>query len=397
MQHHLILKVVFMKQGRRWGLSASQRIEIWRRWKLGESLHEIGRALSKDHGSIQFLLAQRGGIAPTARRRSERTLTLAEREDISRGIAAGSSIREIARGLQRAASTVSREVVRHGGRPLYRASEADHRAWNSALRPKTCLLATQPKLRTVVADKLILNWAPQQIAGWLKISYPGNKGMCVSHETIYRSLFIQARGVLKKELVQHLRSRRLIRRSVHARAGGKSHGQIVDAISIRERPAEVEDRAIPGHWEGDLLAGSGNSHIATLVERASRFVILVKVPSKDTATVVAALSRQVRKLPASLRRSLTWDRGLEMARHKSFTVATDVQVYFCDPQSPWQRGSNENTNGLLRQYFPKRTDLSKYSQADLNKVALQLNQRPRMTLGFQTPEDTLNASVASTG
>ena len=236
-----------MKQGRRWGLSASQRTEIWRRWKLGESLHEIGRALAKDHGSIQCLLAQRGGIAPTARRRSERTLTLAEREDISRGIAAGSSIREIARGLQRAASTVSREVVRHGGRSFYRASEADHQAWNRALRPKTCLLATEVKLRTVVADKLTLNWAPQQISGWLKTEYSGNESMRVSHETIYRSLFIQARGVLKKELVQHLRSRRLIRRSVHARAGGKSHCQIVDAISIRGRPAEVEDRAIPAH------------------------------------------------------------------------------------------------------------------------------------------------------
>ena len=224
-----------------------------------------------------------------------------------------------------------------------------------------------------------------------------NQSMRVSHETIYRSLFIQARGVLKKELVQHLRSKRLIRRSRHARAGGQSHGQIVDAISIRERPAEIEDRAIPGHWEGDLLSGTRNSHIATLVERHSRFTILVKVPSKDTATLVAALSRHVRKLPASLRRSLTWDRGLEMAKHKSFTVATKVNVYFCDPQSPWQRGINENTNGLLRQYFPKKTDLSVYSQSELDKVALRLNQRPRKTLGFETPANKLQASVASTG
>ena len=252
------------------------------------------------------------------------------------------------------------------------------------------------KLRRIVARKLILNWSPEQISGWLKQRYPSNESMRVSHETIYRSLFIQARGVLKKELVQHLRSERLMRRSVHARAGGKSHGQIVDAISIRDRPAEVEDRAIPGHWEGDLLAGTGNSHIATLVERRSRFTILVKVPSKDTATVVAALTRQVRKLPASLRRSLTWDRGLEMAKHKSFTVDTKVQVYFCDPQSPWQRGTNENTNGLLRQYFPKKINLSGYSQADLDKVALQLNQRPRKTLGFETPAAKLQASVAST-
>jgi IS30 family transposase len=258
------------------------------------------------------------------------------------------------------------------------------------------LLALRRELRTIVARKLILNWSPEQISGWLKRRYPNKESMRVSHETIYRSLFIQARGVLKKELVQHLRSERLMRRSVHARAGGKSHGQIVDAISIRDRPAEVEDRAIPGHWEGDLLAGISNSHIATLVERQSRFTMLVKVPSKDTATVVAALSRQVRKLPASLRRSLTWDRGLEMAKHKSFTVDTKVQVYFCDPQSPWQRGTNENTNGLLRQYFPKKTDLSGYSQADLNKIALRLNQRPRKTLGFETPASKLQASVAST-
>jgi IS30 family transposase len=384
-----------MRQERRYGLSAAQKADIWRRWKAGESLHEIGRVLGKDHGSIQFLLSQHGGIAPAVRRRSQRRLTLAEREDISRGIASGSSIREIARGLQRAASTVSREVVRHGGRPLYRANEADQRAWKLAQRPKKCLLAAHGKLRTIVASKLILDWSPEQISGWLKIRYPNNESMRVSHETFYRSLFVQARGVLKKELVQHLRSKRLIRRSVHARAGGKSQGQIVDAISIRERPAEIEDRAIPGHWEGDLLAATGNSHIATLVERHSRFTILVKVPGKDTATVVAALSRQVRKLPASLRRSLTGDRGLEMARHKTFTVATKVNVYFCDPQSPWQRGTTENTNGLLRQYLPRKTDLSGYSQADLDKVALRLNQRPRKTLGFQTPASKLQASVAS--
>ena len=385
-----------MRQGRRYGLSAEQRTDLWRRWKAGESLHEIGRAFGKDHGSIQFVLSKHGGIVPAVRRRAERTLTLAEREEISRGLASGSSIREIARGLGRAASTVSREVARHGGGPLYRASEADDQAWKFASRPKRCLLARHRKLRTIVASKLILHWSPEQISGWLKRRYPNHESMRVSHETIYRSLFIQARGVLKKELVQHLRSKRSIRRSVHARAGGHCQGQIVDAVSIRERPAEVEDRAIPGHWEGDLIAGSSNSHIATLVERHSRFVILVKVPGKDTATVVAALSKQVRKLPAALRRSLTWDRGLEMAKHKTFTVDTKVQVYFCDPQSPWQRGTNENTNGLLRQYFPKRTDLSGYSQADLNKVALQLNQRPRETLGFDTPEAKLQASVALT-
>ena len=386
-----------MAQGKRDRLSTEQRIDMWRRWKAGESLHEIGRAFGKNHGSIRFLLTQRGGIVPVARRRSPRTLTLAEREDISRGIASGSSISEIAKGLQRAVSTVSREVSRHGGRPLYRASKADHQAWESALRPKVCLLAIDEKLRTIMASKLILDWSSEQISKWLKVHYPSNESMRVSHETIYRSLFIQARGVLKKELVQHLRSKRLIRRSRHSRADGQSRGQIVDAISISERPAEVENRAIPGHWEGDLLAGSKNSHIATLVERHSRFAMLIKVPSKDTETVVAALSKHVLKLPATLRRSLTWDRGHEMAKHKSFTVDTNVKVYFCDPQSPWQRGTNENTNGLLRQYFPKKTDLSGYSQADLNKVALRLNQRPRKTLGFETPASKLQASVASTG
>jgi IS30 family transposase len=381
---------------RRVKLSEQQRNDMWRRWKAGQSLHEIGRAFGKDHVSIQFMLAQHGGIAPAVRRRSPLTLTLAERENISRGIACGSSIREIAKGLQRAVSTVSREIARHGGRPPYRATDADQKAWESALRPKRCLLALHVKLQEVVAGKLILDWSPEQVSGWLKSEYPEDESMRVSHETIYRSLFIQARGVLKKELIQHLRSKRRIRRSRHSRVGGQSRGQIVDAISIRERPAEIEDRAIPGHWEGDLLGGSKNSHIATLVERHSRFVALVKVPSKDTVAVVAALSRHVRKLPASLWRSLTWDRGLEMAQHKSFTVATDVKVYFCDPQSPWQRGSNENTNGLLRQYFPKRTDLSVYSQAELDEVALRLNQRPRKTLGFETPEDRLRASVATT-
>jgi IS30 family transposase len=385
-----------MTQRRRVRLSATQRTDMWSRWKEGQSLHEIGRVFGKDHVSIQFMLSQRGGIVPAARRRSLLTLTLVEREDISRGIASGSSIRNIARGLQRAVSTVSREVARHGGRPRYRASDADQQAWESALRPKACLLAIHIKLQEIVAGKLILDWSPQQISGWLKNQYPEDGSMRVSHETIYRSLFIQARGVLKKELIAHLRTKRRIRRSRHSRVGGQSRGQIVDAISIRERPAEIEDRAIPGHWEGDLLGGTKNSHIATLVERHSRFVALVKVPSKDTAAVVAALSRHVRKLPASLRRSLTWDRGLEMAQHKSFTVATNVKVYFCDPQSPWQRGSNENTNGLLRQYFPKRTDLSGYSQSELDKVALRLNQRPRKTLGFETPEDRLRASVATT-
>jgi IS30 family transposase len=381
---------------KRWKLSDAQRADMWNRWKTGQSLHAIGRALSKDHVVIRFLLARHGGIAPVARRRSPVALTLAEREDISRGIASGSSMRVIAQHLRRACSTVSREIARHGGRAQYRANEADQQTWESALRPKTCLLATHTTLREMVASKLIEDWSPEQISGWLKQQYPKNESLRVSHETIYRSLFIQARGVLKKELIQHLRSKRRIRRSRHSSVHGHSQGKIVDAISIRERPAEVEDRAIPGHWEGDLLRGAGNSHVATLVERHSRFCTLVKVPSKDTATVVAALIQHVRQLPAELRRSLTWDRGLEMAQHKTFTMATDVQVYFCDPQSPWQRGSNENTNGLLRQYLPKKADLSCYSQEDLDAIALRLNQRPRKTLGFQTPADKLQESVALT-
>src|SRR5229473_1695514 len=385
-----------MIERKRTRLSPTEKNEIWGRWKAGQSMHEIGRAYGRPHPTIRKILLPCGGIAPAARRRSWLGLTLAEREDISRGIASDSSIREIARGLSRATSTVSREIVRHGGRPAYRAHDADGQAWQSALRPKKCLLACNRKLRDIVASKLILDWSPEQISGWLKTQHPDDESMRVSHETIYRSLFIQARGVLKKELMDHLRSKRRMRRSRHAMASGQSRGQIVDAISIRERPAEVEDRAIPGHWEGDLLAGAKNSYIATLVERHSRFAMLIKVPSKETEAVVAALSEHVRKLPATLKRSLTWDRGLEMAKHKDFTVATDVQVYFCDPQSPWQRGTNENTNLLLRQYFPRGTDLSAYSQAQLDQVSLRLNQRPRKTLGFATPASKLQTSVAST-
>jgi len=385
-----------MRAGKRFGLSAIEKRDIWSRWRAGQSLHEIGRTFDKPHSSIRCLLLPRGGIPPAARRRSRLALTLSEREDISRGIASGVSSREIARLLDRSASTVSREITRHGERAAYRANAADRQAWVSALRPKRCLLAVNRKLRNIVASKLVLDWSPEQISGWLKTQYPDDESMRVSHETIYRSLFIQARGVLKKELMDHLRSKRRMRRSRHASPSGQSRGQIVDALSIRERPAEAEDRAIPGHWEGDLLAGAKNSYIATLVERHSRFAMLIKVPSKDTEVVVAALSRHIRKLPATLRRSLTWDRGLEMAKHKDFTVATDVKVYFCDPQSPWQRGTNENTNLLLRQYFPRGTDLSAYSQAQLDQVSLRLNQRPRKTLGFQTPASRLQASVAST-
>src|SRR5690349_7104109 len=383
-------------KARRWKLSSAQVADMWNRWKAGQSLHAIGRALGKDQHVIYFLLARHGGIAPRARRRSPVALMLAEREEISRGIASGQSLGAIAQHLHRAVSTVSREVARHGGRSQYRASEADSQAWESALRPKPCRLATHSKLQQMVASKLMQDWSPQQVSGWLKMEYPNDESLRVSHETISRSLFIQARGALKQELVRHLRSKRRIRRSRHASVHGHSQGRIVDAISIRERPAEVEDRAVPGHWEGDLLRGAGNSHVVTLVERRSRFCMLVKTPGKESSTVVAVLSQHVGQLPAELRRSLTWDRGLEMAQHKTFTMATDMQVYFCDPQSPWQRGSNENTNGLLRQYLPKNADLSRFSQSELDEIALRLNTRPRQTLGFRTPADKLQASVAST-
>jgi IS30 family transposase len=386
-----------MAESGRWTVSLAQRKQMWASWKRGSSLSAIARELDKDRKALHDLVAAKGGIVPAPRRRSRLALTLEEREEISRGIAAGASIRAIALGLGRAASTVSRELQRHGGQERYRAAPADAGAWSRAQRPKPCKLALEEPLRQAVADKLQLDWSPQQIAGWLKSSFPDNPAMQLSHETIYRSLFVQARGVLKKELISHLRIRRTMRHAKAASAKGQKRGQIIDAISIRERPAEAEDRAVPGHWEGDLIAGSRNTYIATLVERQSRFVMLVKVNGKDTANVVSALSKQVRKLPAELKQSLTWDRGLELAQHKQFTFATDVQVYFCDPKSPWQRGSNENTNGLLRQYFPKGTDLSVHSQADLDAVALRLNQRPRKTLAFQTPADKLNSFVASIG
>ena len=379
-----------MGQRYRYGLTAAQKTELWDRYQRGESLSAIGQVLGKPSSSIYGQLAPHGGIRPAPRRRSRLSLTLSEREEISRGIVAQQSIRSMARRLGRWPSTVSREVRRNGGDDDYRAALADERAWARARRPKRCKLAMNSPLRRAVARKLKLNWSPQQIAGWLKKAHPGDESYHVSHETIYRSLFVQARGVLKKELMQHLRSKRTIRRSKHAKQRGDGRGQINDIISISERPASVADRAVPGHWEGDLLAGSKNTYIATLVERHTRYVMLAKVASRDTQTVVNALIKQAKKLPRELYKSLTWDRGKELADHKRFTLATDIDVYFCDPQSPWQRGSNENTNGLLRQYFPKRTDLSVHSQRHLNAVARQLNERPRKTLEFETPAERFN-------
>ena len=384
-----------MKYRARICYTESQKAQMWDRWQQGESLHEIAQLFDRRHSSIRRILAESGGIRPPARRRSERTLSLAEREEISRGVVGGQSIRSIAATLGRAPSTVSRELRRNGEASGYRASRADQAAW--ARRPKTCKLARHRALARQVAAKLQQRWSPQQIAGWLKRIHPADAGGQVSHETIYRTLFIQARGALKQELLGYLRRTRAMRRSRHHSQKTDNHGRISDTVSIRERPAAVEDRAVPGHWEGDLLFGSSNSQIATLVERQTRYVMLVKVGGKDTQTVIDALIKNARRLPKELYRSLTWDRGKEMADHRRFTLATDIQVYFCDPQHPWQRGSNENTNGLLRQYFPKGLDLSMITQAKLDAVARELNGRPRKTLGYETPAERFQQSVALTG
>jgi len=381
---------------RRVGFTAAQSAELWERWKKGEGLKSIGRVFGKPSSCIFAHIRPSGGIKPIPRRRSSRALTLAEREEISRGLVAGRSLRAIAAALARAPSTINREISRNGGGARYRATGADSLAWKRALRPKPCKLAVHARLRQAVATKLELDWSPEQISGWLKRTFPKTQALHVSHETIYRSLYVQARGVLKKELLAHLRSRRPIRRSRHASAKRDQRGRIANAVSISERPASAEDRAVPGHWEGDLLCGSKNSFIVTLVERHSRYVLLAKIANRDTKSVVGALIKQARKLPDELYKSLTWDRGMELADHKRFTVATDIAVYFCDPQSPWQRGSNENTNRLLRQYLPKGLDLAPYSQADLNKIARQLNERPRKTLDFETPAERFNECVAST-
>jgi IS30 family transposase len=386
-----------MKYRTRTFYSETQKALMWERWREGESLQTIAQLFDRQHGSVRGILLQSGGIRPPARRRASRALALAEREEISRGVTAGQSVRSIARVLRRAPSTVSREIRRNGGSCDYRASAAEQAAWDRAQRPKPCKLVQNRALARRVAEKLRLEWSPYQVAGWLRRTYPLDETRQVSHETIYRTLFIQARGALKKELLQHLRRTRAMRRSRHHTQKTPDHGRITETVSIRERPAEAEDRAVPGHWEGDLLFGSHNSQIATLVERQTRYVMLVKVTGKDTETVVDALIKQAHKLPRELYKSLTWDRGKEMAGHRRFSLATDIEVYFCDPQQPWQRGSNENTNGLLRQYFPKGMDLSDISQQKLNAIARRLNERPRQTLDFETPAERFGQCVASIG
>lgn len=374
--------------------TSAERQRLWEQWRKGESIAEIGRMLGRCPTTVRYILRTHGGISPPLRKRSDRALTLSERETLSRGLAAGQSLRAIAQQIGRAPSTVSREVRRNGGSCHYRAHAAEASAKQRACRPKTCKLALNPTLCRQVAFKLKMRWSPEQIAGWLRYAYPGQAEMHVSHETIYRSLYIQARGVLKRELVKVLRRRHKFRRA-QCRKNDK-RGQIPDMIKISQRPANIEDRAVPGHWEGDLIEGPNNSFIATLVERQTRYVMLVKVADKQTDTVVNALIKHAYRLPKELYQSLTWDRGSELKKHRKFSLATDIDVYFCDPQSPWQRGSNENTNGLLRQYFPKGTNLSVHSQHYLNSVARELNERPRKTLGFQTPAERFSQCVAMT-
>jgi len=378
------------------GFTQAQKNELWERWRRGEQMKSIGRELCKPSSSIFNHIRSTGGFTPIPRQRAPLALSFAERENISRGLVSGHSIRAIARGLKRAASTISREVARNGGISHYRAVKADKRAWKQALRVKPCKLVLYDRLRQAVIVKLKRHWSPEQIAGWLKRTYPDQEAMHVSHETIYKSLYVQARGALKKELQQYLRTKRQLRGSRHVVKSEDRRGKIRDAVSISERPAEAEDRAVPGHWEGDLICGPNHSFIATLVERHSRYVMLVKLSDRKTETVVDALIKHSKKLPDELYKSLTWDRGHELAEHKRFTLATNIDVYFCDPQSPWQRGTNENTNRLLRQYFPKGTNLSVHSQAKLNAVARQLNERPRKTLDYETPAKRFSQCVATT-
>ncbi len=367
----------------------AERVEVWDRRQAGEGNRSIGRRLGRSAGSIRAFVESSGGVRPPLQRRSVRHLSLHEREEISRGVAAGESSAVIGSRLGRDGSTISRELARNGGRHRYRAHRADREAWRRARRPQSCKLASAPRLRQAVTEKLELRWSPQQISGWLTDTYPDDQEMRVSHETIYLTLFIQARGGLKRELTHYLRTRRATRRpAVKGPPSGK--GRIVDPVMISERPAEVEDRAVPGHWEGDLLMGKRQTAIGTLVERWSRYVMLFGLPDGNTAEAVRdALTATVQRLPEHLWKSLTWDQGKEMAQHAQFSVDTGIQVFFCDPKSPWQRGSNENTNGLLRQYFPKGTDMSLLTQTDLDKAAHSLNGRPRQTLDGMSPSEKL--------
>jgi IS30 family transposase len=374
-------------------LTEAEKAAIEERWRAGLPVRLIGREAGVPYSTVRGYVKVLARPAPVVRKRSPLRLSLAEREDISRGLAAGESLRVIAGRLGRAPSTISREVRANGGRRRYRAVAADDAAWRRALRPKTSKLAGSELLRWLVEAALERRWSPEQIAGWLRCSFPDRPELWVSHETIYQSLYVQARGALRKELTAHLRRPRATRRP-RGQSTYNGQGKLRGVVNISERPAEADDRAVPGHWEGDLLFGKGMTAVATLVERQSRYLMLVALPDGHRADLVAdALADRVTRLPEELRRSLTWDQGKEMAAHARFSVETGLPVYFCDPRSPWQRGSNENTNGLLRQYFPKRTSLAPYSQADLDAVAAELNGRPRQTLGWLKPSEALDQAL----
>ena len=377
----------------------AERLSELEKWRIAELAAQgwTTRLIGKEIGRGRYAVAKHLLVMrrPPARERvrAPLRLSLREREEISRGLAGAESLRSIARRLGRSPSTISREVAANGGRRRYRACPADTAALRRARRPKRSKLASCDRLRKIVEDKLELRWSPTQISGWLVDEFPGDPEMRVSHETIYVSLFVQSRGALRKELTRYLRSGHTTRRPRgHTVMNGQ--GQLRGTLNIRERPAEADDRAVPGNWEGDLLMGKRMHAMATLVERKTRFVMLIALPDGHAADVVAdALAAKIVELPQQLRRSLTWDQGKEMAAHARFTIATDVPVYFCDPRSPWQRGSNENTNGLLRQYFPKRSEIAHYTQADLDAVAAELNDRPRQTLGWRSPSQALDEAL----
>lgn len=380
---------------RRRAFTGAEKAEIWDRIAAGQTPASVAAVFGRYPSAIRALQQASGGVRPAAKRRRAGSLTMLEREEISRGLSAGLSLPSIAATLGRASSTVHREVLRNGGRARYRACVADRHALERARRPKAAKLARCHRLREVVEAKLQLRWSPQQIASWLPVAFPTDLEMRVSHETIYMALYVQGRGALRRELHHALRTGRALRRAKKSLPSGQ--GRIPNMVFISERPPEVEDRAVPGHWEGDLIMGTRKSCIGTLVERTSRYVMLLKLEKNTAEQVRTAMSRHILALPAELRRSVTWDRGTEMAQHLQFTVDTGVQVYFCDPKSPWQRGTNENTNGLLRQYFPKGTDLAAHAQNELDAVARELNERPRQTLGWMTPSERLAELVALTG
>lgn len=377
--------------------TADEKELVFDLWKSGAGFSDIGRVLEAKPGSIFTILRELGGIRPGTRTRNQCHLTLEEREEIRAGLSAKKSIRTIAQTLNRAPSTISREVNRNRGRRWYKAVDADRRASRFAKRPKQCLLEKNPELKKIVIEKLRLKWSPEQISGWLKVSMSRRKSMQISYETIYKTLYVRSKKVIEHSVMQHLRRAHRMRHGKrHSRAGDRGTINIVNGLSIRCRSKNIDNRKSMGHWEGDLVTGSGNTHSATLVDRKTRFTYILKLAGKDAASVNNALIKVFSEMPTRMKQSLTWGRGMELAKHAEFTKSIGIPVYFCDPQSPWQRGTNENTNGLIRQYFPKKTCLDQHSQTRLNDVANQLNERPRKTLKFKTPKQMIERSVALT-